>query len=102
MATTSPLLALTRANPVLARAMVLSALVEHRGNRAHAALALHVHKSLLLRCVELLGLRDEIATRWPERVAGGGAQSAEHREKIAGLAKKRWAKPLETSGFEEK
>lgn len=102
MPSLSPLLALTRANPVLARAMILSSLTEHKGNRAHAASALHVHRTLLLRCIELLGLRGEIATRWPEREAGGGTQSAEHLVKIAGLAKKRWAKPLKTRGFEEK
>lgn len=102
MPSLSPLLALTRANPVLARAMILSSLTEHKGNRVHAASALHVHRTLLLRCVELLGLRDEIASCWPERVNGGGVQSDEHRARIEGLAKKRWAKPLKTRASKKK
>lgn len=102
MPSLSPLLALTRSDPTTARATILSALAEHGGNRVHAARALHVHRGLLLRCVDLLDMRAAIADRWPDRVRGGGVQSDEHLAKIEGLAKKRWSKPLETRGFEGK
>lgn len=98
----SAIKALVRSNPTLAKAAILAALESHGGNRKHAAKQIGVSKVTFAWCVDALGIRAEIDARWPDRVRGGGVQSDEHKLRLAENAAIRWAKPLETRGFEEK